>query len=70
MAEPSLRIERGHVDGEAVLHIGPDHSIEGFIDLPDGDDLDASGDVVLAAAVGHLLGFGDAADGGCQIAAS
>jgi hypothetical protein len=25
---------------------------------------------VLAAAVGHLLGFGDAADGGCQIAAS
>ena len=35
----------------------------GFVDLLDGDDFDVGGDVVLAAEVEHLLGFGDAADG-------
>ena len=59
----SLRFERSHVDGEAVLHIGLEQSLVGFVDLLDGDDFDIGGDVVLAAKVEHLLGFGDAADG-------
>ena len=34
----------------------------GFVDLLDRNDLDVGGDVVLAAEVEHLLGFGEAAD--------
>src|SRR5438132_2341189 len=56
-----LRLKRNHIDGEAVLHIGLEQSFVGFVDLPDGDDFDIGSDVVLAAEVEHLLGFGDAA---------
>ena len=48
-------LERSHVDGEAVLHIGPEQSLVGFVDLLDGDDFDIGGDVVCAAKVKHLL---------------
>src|SRR5579862_2227232 len=41
-----LGLERSHVDGEAVLHIGPSQSLIGFIDLLDGDDFDIGSDVV------------------------
>ena len=58
-----FRFERGHVDGEAVLHVGLDQSLVGFVDFLDGNDFDVGGDVVLAAEVEHLLGFGDATDG-------
>ena len=58
-----LRFQRSHVDREAVLHIGLEQSLVGFVDLLDRDDFDIGGDVVLAAEVEHLLGFGDAADG-------
>ena len=58
----SLRFERSHVDGKAVLHIGLEQSIVGFVDLLDRDDFDRGGDVVLPAEIEHLLSFGDAAD--------
>ena len=58
-----LRFEGGHVDGEAVLHVGLEQSLVGLIDLLDGDDFDIGGDVVLTAKVQHLLGFRDAANG-------
>src|SRR3569833_891390 len=54
-------LERAHVDDEAVLHILLEHALEGFIDLLDRDDFDVSGDVVPAAVLEHLLGFGHAA---------
>src|SRR5208337_66853 len=57
-----LRFERSHIDGEAVLHIGLEKSLVGFIDLLDGDDFDIGGDVMCAAEIEHLLGLGDAAD--------
>src|SRR5215471_4110981 len=58
-----LRFERRHVDGETVLHIGLRQSFVGFVDFLDGNHLDVGGDVVRAAEVEHLLGFGNAADG-------
>src|SRR6476660_599162 len=55
-----LRLERRHVDGEAVFHIGLEQSPVSFVDLLNGDDFDISSDVVLAAEVEHVLGLGDA----------
>src|SRR5487761_1158164 len=57
-----LRFERSHINGEAVLYIGLEQSLVGFVDLLDGDDFDIGGDVMCAAEVEHLLGFGDTAD--------
>ena len=57
-----LRFERGHVDGEAVLHIRPKQSLVSLVDLLDRDDFDIGGEVMRAAKVEHLLGLGDAAD--------
>ena len=39
--------ERSHIDREAVLHIGLEQSLVGFVDLLDRDDFDIGGDVVL-----------------------
>ena len=58
-----LRFQRSHIDGEAILHIGLEHSFVGFVNLLDGDNLDIRGDVVRAAEVKHLLRLGNAADG-------
>src|SRR5205807_7311513 len=58
----SLRFERSHVDRETVLHVGLQQSLVSFVDLLDGDNFNISGDVMLAAKIEHLLGFGDAAD--------
>ena len=58
------RFERSHIDGEAVLHIRLEQPLISFVDLLDGDDFDVSGYIVFAAEVGHLLGFGEAADEG------
>src|SRR5271166_4308916 len=52
-----LRFERSHVNREAVLHIRLEHSLVGFVDLLDRDDLDISGDVVFTAEIEHFLGF-------------
>src|SRR6266702_3761794 len=57
-----LRFERGHVDRETILHIRPHQALVSFVDLLNGDNFDFAGDVVLAAEVEHLLGFGDATD--------
>ena len=57
-----LRFERSHIDGEAVLHIGLEHSLVGFVDLLDGDDFDIGSDAMCAAKIEHLLGLGDTAD--------
>src|SRR2546430_4016251 len=60
----SLRFERSHVDRETVLHIGLEQSLVGFVDFLNRNDFDIGGDVMLAAKVEHLLGFGDATDRG------
>src|ERR1017187_10299086 len=57
-----LRSERSHINREAVLHIGLEQSLVGFVDLLDGDDFDIGGDVMCRAKVEHLLGLRDAAD--------
>src|SRR5713101_5271007 len=59
----SFRPERSHVDRETVLHIGLEQSFVSFVDFLDRNDFDIGGDVMLAAKIEHLLGFGDAADG-------
>ena len=46
-----VRFEGGHVDGEAVLHVGLKQSLVGLVDLLDRDDFDVGGDVVLTAAM-------------------
>src|SRR5204862_7308364 len=58
----SLRFERSHVDREAVLHVGLEQSLVGFVDFLDGNDFDIGSNVVSAAKVEHLLRFGDAAN--------
>src|SRR5208282_3907716 len=54
-----LLLERSHIDGKAVLHIGLEHSLVGFVNLLDWDHFDIGGDVVLSAEVEHLLSLGD-----------
>src|SRR5881398_3595006 len=58
----SLRFKRGHVDREAVLHVGLEQSFVSFVDLLDGNDFDVGSNVVGAAKIEHLLRFGDAAN--------
>jgi hypothetical protein len=58
-----LRLERGHINREAILHSGFEQSFVGFDDLLNGDDFDIGGNVMPAAKVEHLLGFGDTANG-------
>src|SRR5215510_2000799 len=58
----SLRCERSHIDGEAVLHIGLEKSVVGFVHLLNGDDFDIGRDVMGPTKVEHLLGLADAAD--------
>src|SRR5271170_1404654 len=55
-----LGLERSHIDREAILHVGLEQTLVGFIDLLDGDDFDVRDDVVLPAEVEHLLSLGDA----------
>src|ERR1022692_4399432 len=57
-----LRSERSHINREAVLHIGLEQSLVGFVDLLDGDDFDIGGVVMCRAKAEHLLGLRDAAD--------
>src|SRR5208282_5339162 len=57
-----LRLERSHIDREAVLDIGPEQSLVSFVHLLDRDDFNIGGDVVLPAEIEHLLSFGDAAN--------
>jgi hypothetical protein len=56
-----LRFERGHINGEAVLHIGPEQSLVGIVDLLDRDHFyirsllssDLNGSAGLAAIPVH-----------------
>ena len=59
----SFRFERSHIDGEAVLYIGLEESVVGFVDLLYGNEFDIGGDVVCSAKVEHLLCLRDTADG-------
>ncbi len=52
---PLFRAERGHVDGEAVFHIGFNESIVRFIYLLDGNNLDVDCAVVCTEKIKHLL---------------
>ncbi len=58
-----FRFERSHIDREAVLHIGLEQSVVGFVDLLDGDHFNIGSDVMGSAKIEHLLGFGDTANG-------
>src|SRR5436190_15952539 len=58
----SLRFERSHVDGKAILHVGLEQSLVGFVYFLNWNDFDVGRDVMLAAKIEHLLGLGDAAD--------
>src|SRR5579871_3824243 len=49
--ESRSALQRGHVDHEPVLHILPQHSLEGLVDLLDRNGLDVGDNVVLAAVV-------------------
>src|SRR5436190_2603338 len=64
-----LGFKRRHINREAVLYVGLEHSFVGVIDLLGGDDFDVGGDVVLAAEVEHLLSFLNSANGGTGEAA-
>ena len=55
--------DTGSFDGEAVLHIGLEQSVVGFVHFLDGDDFDICGDVMGATKIQHLLGFGETANG-------
>jgi len=57
-----FRFKRSHINYKAVLHIGLEQPFVDFVGLLDGDDFDIGSDVMFAAEVEHLLGFGDAAD--------
>src|SRR5687767_2980182 len=65
-----LRLQRSHVDREAILHIGLRHPLISFIDLLNRDDFHIRRDVVLAREIEHLLSFRDAADWGARQAAA
>src|SRR5271165_6395548 len=52
-----LRLERGHVDREAVFHISLHKSLVRFIHLLNGNDLHIRCDVVSPAEVEHFLRF-------------
>ena len=47
-------LQRSHIDREAVLHIGLEQSLVGFVDFLDGDDFDIGGDVISPTEVEHL----------------
>jgi hypothetical protein len=53
-----LRLDRRHINGEAVFYIGLEHSLISLIDLLDRDDLYVGSDVMLAAKVEHFLRLG------------
>ena len=57
-----FRFKGCHIDTEAVLHLGLEQALVGFVDLLNGDDFNVCSDVVLTAKVEHFLGFGDAAN--------
>ena len=58
----SSRFKGCHIYAEAVLHIGLEQSLVGFVNLLDWDNFDIGSDVVFATKVEHLLGFGDPTD--------
>ena len=58
----ALRLERGEVDHEAVLHVAPQQPLVRLVDPLDRDDLDVRDDPALGAEVEHLLGLANTAD--------
>src|ERR1700723_856863 len=62
-------LQRSHVDHEAVFHVALEQAVVCFVDLLHFDHLDIRIDSLLGAEIEHLLGFGNAADGGAREAA-
>ncbi len=58
-----FRLQRSHVDGEAVFHIRFQQPVIGLVYLLHGDHFDIGRDVVGSAKVEHLLGLGNPTDG-------
>src|SRR5215212_813783 len=56
--------QRRHIDRKAILDVRLDHALVRFINLLNTHHLDVRDDAVCAAEIEHLLGLGDAADGG------
>ena len=53
----SLGFKGSHVNREAILHIGLEHSFVGFVDFLDRNDFDICSDVVFTAEIEHFLGL-------------
>src|ERR1700722_5992400 len=62
-------LQRSHVDHEPVFPVALEQAVVGFVDLLHFDHLDIRIDSLLGAEIEHLLGFGNAADGGAREAA-
>ena len=58
-----LGFERGHINRKAVLHIGLEQSVVGFIHFLDRDHFNIGSDLMASTKIEHLLGFGDSANG-------
>src|SRR5579864_6522552 len=65
ISDPCLA-QRRVIDHKAILHVALEQTFVGFIDLLNLDQLDVCRDSLIGAEVEHLLGFGDAADGGAR----
>jgi len=52
-------LQRRHIDHESKLHIAPEHSFVGFVNLLDRDQFDLRLDLVLRAEVEHFQGLLD-----------
>ena len=59
---PLSRLQRGHIDDEAVFHVSLDRAVIGRVHVLDRDGLDVAGNVVLAAEIEHLLRLRQATD--------
>jgi hypothetical protein len=59
----SFRLERRHVDHEAIFDVLSEHALPRFVDLLNRNDLDVRRDPMLRAELQHLLGLRNAADG-------
>ena len=69
ISDPCLA-QRRVIDHKAIFHIALEHALVGFIDLLNWISSMSADDSLLGAEVEHLLGFGDAADGGTRQAAA
>ena len=58
-----LSFEGRHINREAVLYIGSDQPLIGFLDFLHRNHFHVGRAIVFTAEIEHLLSLGDAADG-------